>query len=107
MPATTKKPKTKAPSRSSLSSKPDNRDRWTQDQWAYALRNAGDFTRHEFTLGKSPAVEFFRELKHTGDYYGQPFNPRDWQEAVLRLIYCADLSRRYRTLFMALPRKNG
>lgn len=52
-------------------------------------------------------MDFLNELKHTGDYYGVPFALRAWQEAIIRLIYRADMSRRYETVFLALPRKQG
>ncbi len=56
------------------------------------------------------AVRFFQNLTHTGDYSGQPFNLRPWQEAPLRKLFGTvrpDSTRQYRKTFWALPRKQG
>jgi phage terminase large subunit-like protein len=53
------------------------------------------------------AVRFINELKHTGDFTGQPFKLRGWQEDIVRAIFDDDGKARYRTVFIALPRKQG
>lgn len=56
------------------------------------------------------AVRFFNALTHTGDYSGQPFQLRPWQEEPIRRLFGtlrADGSRQYRRTFWALPRKQG
>ena len=56
--------------------------------------------------------DFFSEmLQHTkGPLAGQPFHLTDWQADVVRTLFGwkrSDGTRRYRTAFMTLPRKNG
>lgn len=58
------------------------------------------------------AVGFFADcLTHvTGEWRGQPFILSDWQADIVRNIFGwkrQDGTRRYRTVFIALPRKNG
>lgn len=56
------------------------------------------------------AVRFLNNLTHTGDYSGQPFHLRTWQETPLRKLFGTlrpDGTRRYRKTFWALPRKQG
>lgn len=56
------------------------------------------------------AVRFINNLTHTGDFSGQPFRLRGWQEDIVRRLFgtlAPDGSRRYRRLFLALPRKQG
>ena len=58
------------------------------------------------------AVAFFAEcLTHTtGEWRGQPFILSDWQADIVRKIFgCKrpDGTRRYRTVFIAVPRKAG
>jgi phage terminase large subunit-like protein len=56
------------------------------------------------------AVRFFNQLTHTGDYSGQPFRLRPWQEGPIRKLFGTlrpDGTRQYRTCFEALPRKQG
>ena len=58
------------------------------------------------------AVAFFSEcLTHTtGEWRGQPFVLSDWQVDIVRNIFGwkrPDGTRRYRTVFIGLPRKNG
>lgn len=58
------------------------------------------------------AVAFFAEcLTHTtGEWRGKPFVLDDWQADIVRQIFGwkrEDGTRRYRTVFIALPRKNG
>ncbi len=59
------------------------------------------------------ACEFFpRFLTHTkGEWAGQPFALRPWQRRIVRRFFgskrLADGLRRYRTLFLFVPKKNG
>jgi phage terminase large subunit-like protein len=58
------------------------------------------------------AVAFFAEcLKHTtGEWRGQPFVLSPWQAEIVRNIFGwkrADGTRKYRTVFLGLPRKMG
>lgn len=58
------------------------------------------------------AVSFFAEcLTHTtGEWRGKPFVLSDWQVEIVRNIFGwkrPDGTRRYRTVFIGLPRKNG
>jgi phage terminase large subunit-like protein len=56
------------------------------------------------------AVWFLNNLSHTGDYSGEPFALRPWQEGPIRKLFGTlneDGSRRYRKTFWALPRKQG
>lgn len=58
------------------------------------------------------AVAFFAEcLTHTtGEWRGQPFILTDWQADIVRRIFGwkrQDGTRRYRTVFLGLPRKMG
>lgn len=56
------------------------------------------------------AVRFLDNLTHTGDYSGQPFALRPWQERPIRQLFGTlrpDGRRRYRKTFWALPRKQG
>lgn len=56
------------------------------------------------------AVRFFNNLTHTGDYSGEPFALREWQERPIRRLFGTlrpDGSRQYRKTFWALPRKQG
>ena len=58
------------------------------------------------------AVSFFAEcLTHTtGEWRGKPFILSDWQAAIVRNIFGwkrADGTRKYRTVFLGLPRKMG
>lgn len=58
------------------------------------------------------AIAFFHEcLKHIeGTFAGQPFDLRDWQQAVIGCLFGwkrADGTRRYREMFMGVPRGNG
>lgn len=58
------------------------------------------------------AVAFFAEcLTHvTGEWRGQPFILADWQATIVRDIFGwkrADGTRKYRTVFIAVPRKAG
>ena len=59
------------------------------------------------------ACEFFpRFLRHTkGEWAGQPFELRPWQRKIVRTLFGwkrrADGLRRYRILFLFVPKKNG
>ncbi len=56
------------------------------------------------------AVRFINNLSHTGDYIGQRFRLRDWQETFVRKLFGTlrpDGGRQYRKGFLALPRKQG
>ena len=58
------------------------------------------------------AVAFFAEcLTHvTGEWRGQPFVLSDWQAKIVRQVFGwkrEDGTRRYRTVFIAVPRKAG
>jgi phage terminase large subunit-like protein len=59
------------------------------------------------------ACEFFpRFLRHTkGEWAGQPFELQPWQRAITREIFGrkrrADGLRRYRTVYIEIPKKNG
>jgi phage terminase large subunit-like protein len=56
------------------------------------------------------AVQFYNRLTHTGDYAGQPFDLRDWQEDPIRKLFGTlrpDGTRQYRKTFWGLPRKQG
>lgn len=59
------------------------------------------------------AVGFFEEcLTHTtGEWAGKPFILEDWQADIVRNMFgwkrTKDHTRKYRTVFIALPRKNG
>lgn len=68
------------------------------------------------TCSRSPgdpgdrAVRFLNRLKHTGDFSGEPFALRPWQEAPIRKLFGTlrpDGMRQYRKSFWALPRKQG
>lgn len=56
------------------------------------------------------AVDFINNLTHTGDFNGVPFALRPWQESIVRKLFGTirpDGRRRYRKMFLALPRKQG
>lgn len=58
------------------------------------------------------AVDFFAECIHhvEGTFAGQPFIMPEWQENITRTLFGwkrPDGSRRYRDVYMELPRKNG
>ncbi len=56
-------------------------------------------------------VDFVRHLTHTkGEYAGQKFRLRKWQESILRELFGRigpDGFRQYRTCYLEIPRKNG
>ncbi len=57
------------------------------------------------------AVQVIRRLKHTkGQWAGQPFMLRSWQEKIVRDVFGTLLptgARQYRTVYVEVPRKNG
>jgi phage terminase large subunit-like protein len=55
----------------------------------------------------NPAVQFINGLKHTGDFVDVPFNLRKWQLDIVNQIFGPDGKAKYRTVFIALPRKQG
>jgi phage terminase large subunit-like protein len=60
--------------------------------------------------GSNRAVEVMNRLTHTGDFAGQPFELRRWQEHdIIRPLFKtrADGRRTYRTCLLMMPRKNG
>jgi phage terminase large subunit-like protein len=60
--------------------------------------------------GSQRAVDVISRLTHTGDFAGQPFNLRPWQEKeIIRPLFKTgkDGLRLYRTCLLMLPRKNG
>ena len=63
------------------------------------------------TAAATKAVNFIRGLTHsTGEWAGQPFRLRPWQEAILRRLFGTlrdDGTRQYRTAYIEIPRKNG
>ncbi len=83
------------------------RNKFDAARWAYELRNAGDYSDYDFSLGHNSAVSFIDDLKHTGDFAGKPFELELWQEAMLRLIFDEEGLPRYRYVLIGLPRKNG
>lgn len=60
-------------------------------------------------LGSQRAVDVVSRLTHTGDFAGEDFNLRPWQERILRQLFQTgkDGRRVYRTCLLMLPRKNG
>lgn len=68
-------------------------------------------------MGRAPlnagerVVRFINNLTHTkGEWAGQPFALRPWQEEIIRALFgelLADGRRRYRTCYVEIPRKNG
>lgn len=55
-------------------------------------------------------VQYINLLKHTGDFYGKPFNLMPWQEEIVRDVYGTvkpDGYRQYRFAYLEVPKKNG
>ena len=54
-------------------------------------------------------IEFVQTLKHTGDFFGKPFNLLPWQIEVLNEVYgtVSDGRRKYKTAYLEIPKKNG
>lgn len=57
------------------------------------------------------AVRWINNLTHTqGEWAGQPFRLRPWQESIIRALFGVrnpDGTRQYRTCYIEIPRKNG
>lgn len=55
------------------------------------------------------ALGFVNNLTHTGDFSGEPFVLRKWQEQIIRGVFATrpDGLRKHRRVFLALPRKQG
>lgn len=61
------------------------------------------------TRAKEP-VELIGLLKHTGDFYGQPFKLLPWQTQILRDVYGTVKEnglRQYKYAYLEIPKKNG
>lgn len=55
-------------------------------------------------------IEFIQMLRHTGDFYGQPFLLLDWQHQVIWDVYGTVKEngyRQYRFAYLEIPKKNG
>lgn len=55
-------------------------------------------------------IEFIQMLRHTGDFYGEPFLLLDWQHQVIWDVYGTvkeDGRRQYRQAYLEVPKKNG
>lgn len=66
--------------------------------------------RHRITDPGDLAARFIDNLTHTGDFSGEPFSLRKWQKSIVQSLFGTlkpDGTRRYRQLFLALPRKQG
>ena len=67
-------------------------------------------TREEQALADR-AVRWIERLRHTKDrWFGQPFKLLPWQEMLVREVFGRlreDGTRRYKRVFIAIPRKNG
>jgi phage terminase large subunit-like protein len=56
----------------------------------------------------NPAVDFINALHHTGDFHGQPFGLRPWQEhGIIRKIFDDKGKPKYKEVFIGIPRKCG
>jgi len=68
-------------------------------------------TRPPRNAAAQRAVDVVKNLTHTkGEFAGQPFRLRRWQEDILRRLFgtrLADGRRQYRTCYVEIPRKNG
>jgi len=56
------------------------------------------------------AIKFVSKLKLVGDFAGQPFDPRPWQQDILRKLFGklrTNGRRQYKRMFLALPRKQA
>lgn len=75
------------------------------------FKNAGDYY-YDAEAGQR-AIDFFRNELHftKGKYKGKPFIPEPWQEDVISCIFGwkrkSDGIRRYRSVFVYIPRKAG
>jgi phage terminase large subunit-like protein len=59
--------------------------------------------------GSARAIETINKFTHTGDFAGQPFNLRPWQQKIVGALFKTDKHgmRVYRQCALMLPRKNG
>lgn len=61
-------------------------------------------------LRSSDVIKFVQGLKHTGDFFGKPFNLMKWQIEVLNDVYgTVDEKgrRQYQTAYLEISKKNG
>ncbi len=61
-------------------------------------------------LKSSDVIRFVQGLKHTGDFFGKPFDLMKWQIEVLNDVYGTvdeDGRRQYKTAYLEIPKKNG
>jgi len=61
-------------------------------------------------LRAAEPVNFINLLRHTGDFYGQPFKLQPWQKDALREIYGTVKGnglRQYKYAYLEIPKKNG
>lgn len=54
-------------------------------------------------------IDFVQTLKHTGDFFGQPFILLDWQIEAIREVYgtIENGKRKYKMAYLEIPKKNG
>lgn len=54
-------------------------------------------------------IDFVQTLKHTGDFFGQPFILLDWQIEAIREVYgtTENGKRKYKMAYLEIPKKNG
>ena len=59
--------------------------------------------------GAAEAIAVIGKLTHTGDFAGQPFVLRPWQQSIVRRLFKTGTNglRTYRSCLLMLPRKNG
>lgn len=88
---------------------PDRKPYFDVEAWARKTAREGDWFDE---AAADHACQFFeRYLRHTKDrWFGQAFTPIPWQRATLRAMFGwkrADGRRRFRIVFIEIPRKNG
>lgn len=88
---------------------PDRKPYFDVEAWAAKTAKPGDWFDEK---AADHVCQFFeRYLKHTKDrWFGQPFILIPWQRAALRTMFGwkrADGTRRFRIVFIEIPRKNG
>lgn len=88
---------------------PDRKPYFDVEAWAEKTAKDGDWFDE---AAAEHACQFFeRYLKHTKDrWFGLPFKPIPWQRSSLRAMFGwkrADGTRRFRIVFIEIPRKNG
>lgn len=88
------------------------RERHLEDLWR-AHRKDPDFPYYYDSEDADHAVWFFQNNLHhfDGEWYGEPFKLSDWQEFdIIRPLFGwknLDGSRRFRTAYIEIPRRNG